>query len=125
MAIEQPVFNIGFLTAAADYRTKQYHAVYVSADGVITVQTSAGGSVLGILQDNPDILGIANVMILGVSKVLAGGTLAAGDPIQVHTDGTIIKALTGDVSFGTVLIGCASGSYATVMLNAGTQNEID
>jgi len=125
MAIEQREFNIGFMTAAADYSAKQYYAVYVSANGVVTVQTSAGGSVLGILQNDPISGGICDIAVIGVSKVKAGGTLAAGDPIQVHTDGTIIKALTGDISIGTVLIGCASGSFATVLLNAGTQNEIN
>ena len=125
MAIEQREINIGFLTAAADLSAKQYYLLKVAGDGTVNLQTSAGGSVLGILQNDPESGQVADVGVVGVSKVLAGGTLAADDPIQAHTDGTAIKALTGDVSCGTVLIGCASGSYATVFINGGTQNEID
>ena len=125
MAIEQSGLHIGFMDAAADLSAKQFYLLKVAANGTVNVQTSAGGAILGVLQNKPESGRVADVMGMGVSKVEAGGTLAAGDPIQAHTDGTAIKALTGDISCGTVLIGAASGALATCLINAGTQNEID
>lgn len=125
MAIEQAGLAIGFMTASADLSAKQFTLMKVSGDNTVTFQATAGGPVLGVLQNKPESGQSADVMVAGVSKVLAGGILAADDPIQATTDGTAIKALTGDHSCGTVLIGCASGSYATCLINAGTQNQID
>lgn len=125
MAIEQAGLHIGFMDAAADLSAKQFYLLKVAANGTVDLQTSAGGAILGVLQDKPISGQVANVMVAGVSKVRAGGTLAANDPIQAHTDGTAIKAITGDISCGTVLIGAASGELATCLINAGTQNEIN
>lgn len=125
MAIEQMSLSIGFMTAAADLSAKQFYLLKVAANGTVNLQTSAGGAILGVLQNKPESGQAADVSVSGVSKVLAGGTLAAGDPVQAHTDGTAIKALTGDVSCGTVLFGAASGEYATILLSAGTQNQLN
>lgn len=125
MALEQAGLSIGFMTASADLSAKQYTLMKVSGDNTVTFQATAGGPVLGVLQNDPTSGRVAEVMVAGISKVLAGGILAAGDPIQATTDGTAIKALTGDASCGTVLIGCASGSYATVLVNGGTQNQLN
>lgn len=121
MAIEQPGFSVGFCTAAADYSTTgQFLLVDVSADGVVTKGSVSGQACLGILQDKPISGQVANVMVTGVSKLVAGtGDLAAGDLFMCHTDGTGVTAAGVTRSLGMVLIGASAGELATVLLAPG------
>ena len=120
MAIEQPGFSIVFCTAAADYTTKQFFLVDVSADTVVTLASGSGQACLGILQDKPDINQVANVMVTGVSKLVAGaGDLAAGALFMAHTDGTGVTAAGVTRSLGMVIIGATAGNLATVLLAPG------
>lgn len=120
MAVEIPLFNVGFCTAAADYTAKQFHLMDVSADTVVTIAGTSGQACLGILQNKPNTGEVADVMALGVSKLVAGtGDLAAGALFMAHTDGTGVTASGVKVALGMVIIGATAGNLATVMLNPG------
>jgi hypothetical protein len=107
MAIEQPGFSIGFMKAAASLATKQFYCVKVTADETINICTVEGLVFLGILQDKPVAGSPGNVMVDGVSKVIAGDTLVAGTKWMNAADGTAIPWTTGHVAAGQVLIGAS------------------
>jgi hypothetical protein len=121
MAVEIPLFNVGICTAAADYSTTgQFLLVDVSADTVVTKASASGQACLGILQNKPVSGDVADVMVVGVSKLVAGaGDLAAGALFMAHTDGTGVTAAGVKTSMGMVIIGAAAGKLATVMLFPG------
>lgn len=122
MAIEQPGFSIGFCTAAADYSTTgQYRIVDISASNEITLASSSGQAAVGILQDKPASGQVANVMVNGVSKLIAGtGDLAAGALFMADTDGSGITAIgMGKYALGMVVVGATAGLMASVVLGVG------
>lgn len=116
MAVEIPVFNLGFMEAAADISTKQFYCVEVTADKTVNVCDGKGGPCIGILQNKPSVAGdVCDVMCIGVSKVMVGvGDLAAGANWETAADGTAVTAEAAKVGMGTVLIGAAAGKLATV-----------
>lgn len=127
MAVEQPLFNVGFCKAAADYKAKQFHLVDVSADEAVTLASVSGQACLGILQNKPDAGEAANVMVGGISKVVAGtGDLAAGALFMAHTDGTAVTASgSGKYPLGMVIKGAAAGLLATVLIWPGTGGQLN
>lgn len=116
MAIEIPVFNVGFCVAEKDLSTKQFYCVEVSADETVDVNDAAGEHVLGILQNKPSAAGdVADVMVIGVSKVMVGaGDLTAGTRWMAAADGTAVACTAAKVAMGTVLVGAVAGKLATV-----------
>ena len=96
MAYESPLVTIGTLTAGADLSAKQYHFVVWAAATTVNVATAITNAPIGILQNNPESGQQAIVAISGVSKVVADGTLAAGNCIGTSSD-----ALADAISPGT------------------------
>lgn len=75
----------------------------------------------GIAQDTPASGGALGVMNLGISKVLAGGTLVAGNRYGPDANGKAVAkqetssgADYGEWVLGEVIEGAASGELATV-----------
>ena len=126
MAVEIPVFNLGFMEAAADLSAKQFYCVEVTADKTINLNNAAGENSLGILQNKPAAAGeVADVMCIGVSKLVAGtGDLTAGAVWEAAADGRGIAATTGKVGMGTVLIGATVGLLATVTVGFAQGNTL-
>lgn len=126
MAVEIPVFNLGFMEAAADLSTKQFYCVEATADSTVNLTNAAGENCLGILQNKPSIVGdVCDIMCIGVSKVMVGtGNLTAGQVWEAAADGTAIPATTGKVGMGTVLIGAVAGKLATVTVGFAQGNTL-
>ena len=91
------------LDAAADLSAKQY--TFVKASGVNGVAANVLATTLsiGILQNEPPSGSPATVAIAGVSKVLAGAAVTAGDQVMSDTSGRAITA-TGS---GAYVLGVA------------------
>lgn len=126
MAVEIPVFNLGFMEAAADISTKQFYCVEVTADTTVNICNAAGENCLGILQNKPSVAGdVCDIMCIGVSKVMVGtGGLTANQVWETAADGTAIAATTGKVGMGTVLIGAVAGKLATVTVGFAQGNTL-
>ena len=122
MAIQIPVFNLGFMEAAADLSTKQFYCVKATADKTINIATVKGATTLGVLQNKPSVAGdVADIMCLGVTKLMVGvGDLAAGAVWESAADGTGITAEVAKAGMGTVLIGAVAGKLATVTVGFAT-----
>ena len=119
MAYETGLVTIGTLTAAADLSSKQYHFVVLASATSVNVATAITNAPIGILQNAPESGQSAIVAVSGVSKVVADGTLAAGNFI-----GTSADAQADAISPGTdttvymkgQCLGAASAGETTEMI---------
>jgi hypothetical protein len=127
MAWEQKIGSIGALVANASMASNQYKCVKVSADNQFSLCDTDGEVLLGVLQDKPDSGMAGEVMVLGVTKVMAAEALVAGDYWGTTTLGKATKvektytgADLGDYVAGQVLVGAATGELATVTVGFPT-----
>jgi hypothetical protein len=135
MATETNIGADTTIPASADLSTKQFFFVSLNSSGQIQV-AGANVSVVGVLQDKPAAAGRGGqVRYLGITKVLAAGTIAANDKIASDGSGKAVKATAGSVSAGTpeplagsyvvgiALAAASSGDYVSVLLtHAGITN---
>lgn len=97
MAIQSPVHQFSF-AATADLSAKQFYLVdcdaATSTSNITNVilPTVAGQKVLGVLLNKPAPGQEAQVMLLGIAKVVAGAAVAAGDLLMTDTSGRAITA---------------------------------
>lgn len=127
MAWELPNFCIGNLTAAADLSASQYRCVKVTADNQINLADTQGEVILGVLQDKPAQGEAAEVTVVGVTKVVAGAALTAGQAWGVDAQGRAVPVTpgtggtVGDFIAGIVVEGAANaGELATVTVGVPT-----
>lgn len=92
--------------AGADLSAKQYTFVKLSNDSTV-VTAGAGEGALGILQNNPESGDVANVMILGISRLVMSeavavmgkvASTAAGEGAAVTGDDLIYNAMVVQAS---------------------------
>lgn len=103
------------LEAGADLSTNQYHFVLIDTDGQLSVATD-GSAAVGVLQNDPSAAGrAAEVCIGGMTKVEAGGTIAAGAAVASNATGEAITAGTADVILGTAVDGGADGAIISII----------
>lgn len=125
MAFEQPGFSIGFTKAAADLRTKQYYAVKITDVDTVNLTAAAGEKAIGILQNKPNTGETAQIMCMGVTKVIAGAAISVGAIVEADNGGKIIAATAAKVGIGTALQAASNdGDLITIFLNAGTGNAL-
>ena len=122
MAYESPQITLGTLTAAADLSAKQYHFVKLASATTVNVCTAITDVPIGILQNNPDTAGDqAIVTIFGISKVVADGTLAAGNVIGTSADSqadAITRGSDNSVTIlGQAIQAASAGETCTMFLN--------
>ena len=128
MAYQQPGFCIGVLVSDATMASNQFKCVKISAsNNIFSLCDTDGEDVLGVLQDNQG-SGIAgDIMAMGITKVIAAETLAAGDSwgtdasgLAKKIEGTITGADVGDYIAGKVLEGASVNELATVTIGLST-----
>jgi len=86
MAYQSPQVSIGTLTAAADLSAKQYHFVKLASATTVNVCSAVTDVPIGVLQNTPASGAAAEIVLLGISKVVADATLAAGNVIGTSAD---------------------------------------
>ena len=96
MAYEIRVFDFT-LIASADLTDEQYHFVSVNTDGYIAL-TGAGDRAVGVLQNDADDGEASSVRQLGISKLVAGGTIDAGDEVESGALGVALVQDTGEAN---------------------------
>ena len=121
MAYESPGTDIGTFTAAADLSAKQYHFVVLASATTVNVATAITNAPIGILQNDPESGEQAVVRISGVSKVVADGTLAAGNFIgtsaDAHADAISPGTDTTVYMTGQCVEAASAGETTTMILN--------
>lgn len=120
--MEVPLFTIS-REAAADLSAHQYKFVKLDSNGRVAAIAAATDVPFGILQNDPNALGIAaEVMVAGVSEIQADAALAIGVQIGTSADGQADAKTPGtdttEYVVGTVLIATDNaGERATVIFN--------
>lgn len=96
---------------------KQYYFVKVTGEHKAGAVSTAGGDSVGVMQNKPQILGeAATVAISGISLVVAGGTLEAGDSVSSDNTGKSVKTAGEAKVLATCILGAGNGQLATVLL---------
>lgn len=100
MAVERALFERS-VAVGSDLSSNQYYLVKRSG-GVLALCDTAGERPLGILQDDPDTAQQAGrVQVIGLSKVVAGGTIAQDDLLTTDANGKAVAVGdTGGFAFG-------------------------
>lgn len=121
MAEESNLNTRGMYYASADLSAKQFHFVKMSGNMTVDVCSAITDKPIGILQNNPASGETAVVAISGQSKVVADGTLAAGDVIGTSADGQADAIVNGvDVTVfvcGQAVEAAAAGDTTQIELN--------
>lgn len=108
--------------AAIDLSASQYHFVKAgSVSGEVTLHNVAGGSPLGVLQNDPKASEMATVRVFGFTKVkvnceAAASPLVFGNFVKAASDGRVCGALNPAASVTQVGIAQESVSSGCGML---------
>lgn len=123
MSHELPQFKLGLYVANADLSAKQFYFVKMvnsSGIGKVDLTGTNGESLLGVLQNKPTAGQVAEVMVQGVSKITAGGSItAAGRVMTDNTGKAIAAATTGSHAIGFIVDTVASGDLGSIILPGG------
>ena len=106
--------------AGADLSAAQYKFVEMSSAGTVTVCNTAGEGALGVLQNDPTSGQTATIAYEGVSKVVAGDTVAIAGKVSTDNAGRAIPATTGHKILGVAMSGGAVGQIISVLLKPET-----
>jgi hypothetical protein len=103
------------LEAGADLSAKQFFFVAMSSDGQVD-PAGDGANAIGVLLNDPSAAGrAAEVCIGGLTRVSAGGTIAAGAAVASDAAGEAVTAASGDVILGTAVTGGADGEVISII----------
>ena len=94
MASEANLVREPGLKAAADYSaaSNQFRGVVITAANTVTLSTTAGERIDGILYNKPKLGEAAEVVVGGTVKAKAGGAVSAGDIVAVDTNGDFVTS---------------------------------
>lgn len=98
MAIEIDNFTFT-LPAAADLTTKQFFIVKVDSNGKAAL-ASTGQYAIGVVQNKPNTDEAASIRNSGVTKIVAGGAITAGDLVKSDSNGKAAVAVLGTAAAG-------------------------
>lgn len=104
-------------TAAADLSAKQYYLVKVTADDTVNL-AGAGDCAHGVLQDTPVSGQVCNVQTCYESKVVYGGTVAAGALLASDANGKAVTAATGNYIVGKAIVAGVAGDVGRMSINS-------
>jgi hypothetical protein len=97
MATEGPFLNDGSqTTAAADLSAKQFYIVKLTGSRQVNLCSANTDKAYGVLQNKPKSGDAADIVVLGICKVLcnSGAGITAGVQFMPNTDGTAIAFTT-------------------------------
>lgn len=103
--------------SAAPNTGNMYRFVKVTGVHTVGLATSGTDLIIGVMQNKPQVTGeAATVAIFGVSNVISGGIVAAGDEIQTANDGRAVKQTAGQRVGIALGAAAAAGQLVPVLL---------
>ena len=106
MAGESKLMSHSF-NAAADLSAKQYCFMKLSASKTVNT-CGAGEAGIGVLQNDPDAAGKpAEVMLYGITNVIAGGTVAYNAALKSDSAGHAVSTTTDDELYMAIALEAA------------------
>jgi len=120
-AYEESQMKIGTLKAAADLSGKQYHLVKLASATTVNVCAAITDIPIGVLQNKPESGEVAEITFIGVTKIVADGTVAAGANIGTSADGQADSIVAGTDTtvrlVGTAIGAASAGETFTALIN--------
>jgi hypothetical protein len=116
MALENILARVGG-KAVASLATKQYYALQLvsGTDYGFNLATAATQKPGGILQNAPAINQAVDACFLGISKYVAGGTVAVGDKLTANSSGKLVATTTDkDCIWGIALTAADADDVASM-----------
>ena len=93
--------------AAEDLSTSgQYRFVNLASDTTCELCDSAEAAV-GVLQNNPEIGQAANVMVIGVTNLVAGGTITRLAKLTPDSNGDAVPTTSDDAEYSAIALEAA------------------
>lgn len=105
------------LVAGEDLSAKQYHFVKIdNGTGKAVAVNGATDRPFGVLQNNPTSGQEAEVLITGGTKITAGGTASAGQPLFASASGNAVTLAFGTTGSAAYVVGTfvAAGSASAI-----------
>lgn len=103
------------IKVTASFASKQYTFVTIDTNGQLA-SPSAGGDVIGIIQDDPAAGEVGSVCRPGdITKVKLGGSVSAGNDVTCDGNGAAVAATSADRVHGKALEGGSSGQLVTII----------
>lgn len=116
--IKEPLLIDTYL-AGADLSAAQFRFVEFTS-GNVTRCNAAGERALGVLQNNPKSGAAADVVLTGITKVVASAAIAQGALITTTNDGKAVTAASGNTVNGRALeAATADGQLITAQIFTG------
>ena len=109
--------------AGEDLSAKQYHFVELdNGNGTVKAVNAATDRPIGVLQNTPTSGQIAEITVVGGTKVEAGGTASVGQPAFASASATAVTlafGTTGSAAYvvGTFIEDAAAGAITTALIN--------
>ena len=107
------------LIAGEDLSSHQFRFVTLESDGQIDKADAAGEKCFGVLENDPASGGEATVVVQGQTRIVCGGTVAAGAELQTDASGEAITAAAGDVVMGYAMEAGVDGQVIAMELIQG------
>ena len=110
-------------TAGEDLSSKQYHFVKIdNGDGDVVAVSGATDRPIGVLQNTPTAGQVAEVLIVGGTKVECGGSASFGEPLFASASATAVTLAFGTTasaaySVGTFIENATAGTVAAAVIN--------
>ena len=87
-----------------------------AADHTAVLASVAGQQIIGILRNEPEAGEACEIVVEGVAKAVAGGTIVRGDRLSVASTGALVASTGAGAIVGTALESAASGAIFSVLL---------
>lgn len=112
------------LVAGADLSSSQYKFVKLNSSGEAVAIAAATDLPIGVLQNAPTSGQEAEVLVVGGSKLVLGGTVAAAGVVSPNATGAGVAIVHGTdttkFAVGQAITGGASGEIITAVITCGS-----
>lgn len=121
MAIEKVVEGLEHApVAGANLTGKLHYFVKMSGDNAVVLATAGSDQVVGVLREENTSGNPVTVQFGGIGKVIAGGTIVAGNRITSDGSGKAVATTTAaDKVVGVALTGADSGDIFSFLFIPG------
>lgn len=119
MATQLPLFTLPGFEAGADMSDDQFHLVKITDDEEVQTVNATGDIPLGVLQNAPTSGETAQVMHLGISKVVADTDgITAGSYVVMTADGQVedAGATASELVIGVGVDEASDGNIGSILL---------
>lgn len=125
MAYEISAYSLKItLVAGGDLSSSQYKFVKINSSGQAVAIAAVTDRPIGVLQNAPTSGQEAEIVVVGGTKIKAGGTIDEGNVLGVDADGDAVSKTVGtDTTHyiaGTCILAAGNGEIGTAVINCAS-----